>query len=236
MIDDLEKLFKKNNSLLLRDCNKSLDNLYAQIESLSWLQMSLKIKGSLPPLRGWPVSPDFLLRLHTWIKTNKPNVIVETGSGASTIVIADALRQNGFGRLYSFEHLSKYASQTKDMLANEFLTSWVDFRLGELVPWTQKHLNLANAEKPSKWYPLTLHDIEQIDLLIVDGPPEGTCRYARYPALPALFDRLAPYAEIWMDDANRQDEQEICKSWADDYGFSLEFHALEKGLGVLKRH
>ncbi|CDG56002.1 hypothetical protein HALA3H3_990006 [Halomonas sp. A3H3] len=220
----------------LAKSNAALGNeIYSQIESLLWLQKRLKISGELPPLRGWPTSPDFLLRLHSWVSKYKPLTIVETGSGASTIVIADALRQNGIGKLYSFEHIQKYADQTQVMLEDEFLTPWVELLVGKLEPWKGKHLNPDDADKPSSWYPLNLSGIENVDLLVVDGPPKSTCQYARYPALPALFDRLSPKAQVWMDDAIRQEEKDICKHWANEYGFDFEYFALEKGLGVLTR-
>ncbi|MGV2929474.1 class I SAM-dependent methyltransferase [Vreelandella venusta] len=218
-----------------RKLKAQIDEVYTQLESLSWLQSGLAIKGALPPLRGWPVSPDFLLRLHCWIRKHKPRVIVETGSGASTLVIADALRQNNTGKLISLEHLKKYGNQTWQTLVDEHLTEWVDLRVGDLVLWKNDHLNSESADKPSRWYPLDLNGINHIDLLIVDGPPGDTCQYARYPAVPALFDRLAVNAEVWMDDANREDEKTICKRWAELYGFDLEYISLEKGLARLTR-
>lgn len=215
--------------------NNALNNLYTQLESLSWLQKSLNIKGVVPPLRGWPVSPDFLIRLHRWIKKYKPQLIVETGSGASTLVIADALRQNGTGTLISLEHLEKYGDQTWQTLIDEDLTQWVDLRIGELVLWDKEHLNPKDAAKLSRWYSFNFDEINDIDLLIVDGPPGRTCQYARYPAVPALFERFSANVEIWMDDANRQDEKDICERWAKLYDLDFEFIPLEKGLARLTR-
>lgn len=227
----LEALLKTRLQQLQRQHQKDLQQLYVQLESLSWLQRRLKIIGALPPLRGWPTSPDFLLHLHSWLLKHQPKMVVETGSGASTLVIADALRQNGFGKLISLEHLQKYADKTYETLADEDLTRWVELRVGALVPWKGKHLN----PKPSRWYTLNLEGINHIDLLVVDGPPGNTCLYARYPALPAFFERLAPTAEVWMDDANRQEEKEISEEWAKRYGFELEFIPLEKGMSRLIR-
>ncbi|WP_311066011.1 class I SAM-dependent methyltransferase [Halomonas sp. DWK9] len=225
----------KKLSYLRSDLHKAIDNLYTQVESVIWLNKRLSLKAQLPPLRGWPVSPDFLLKLHTWIRKNKPKIIVETGSGSSTLVIADALRQNGFGKLYSFEHLEKYANQTYETLDDEHLTPWVELRVGSLEVWEGPHLNPTGADPISKWYPLNLAGIEGVDLLLVDGPPGNTCQYARYPAVPAFIDRLSPNAQVWMDDANRQDEKDVCEHWAENYGFNLEFFPLEKGLGLLTR-
>jgi len=212
------------------------NRLYAQLESLSWLQIRLAIKGQLPPLRGWTASPDVLLRLHTHIMATQPRVVMEFGSGASTIVIADALRQNGSGKLISMEHSDHYGAQTLNTLKAEQLQGWVDLRVGGLEPWEGAHLNPEHAEKPSHWYSQSLlADIEQVDLLWVDGPPGATCLFSRYPALPALANKLSPHAEVWLDDTIRQEEKDICEWWAKDYGFELEYYPLEKGLGRLTR-
>ena len=59
----------------------------------------------------------------------------------------------------------------------------------------------------------------------------------RYPAVPALFERFAPSVEVWSGDcdANRQDEKDICKRWAELYNLEFEFIPLEKGLARLSR-
>jgi len=212
------------------------NRLYAQLESLSWLHRRLAIKGQLPPLRGWAASPDVLLRLHTHIMATRPRVVVEFGSGASTLVIVDALSQNGTGKLVSIEHSDHYGALTLETLEAEQLQGWVDLRVGDLEPWEGEHLNPEDAEKPSRWYTKSLlDDIEQVDLLWVDGPPGATCLFSRYPALPALADKLSPHAEVWLDDTIRQEEQDICERWAKDGGFVLSYYPLEKGLGRLIR-
>lgn len=227
---------KDNAAKATRDLILVQNRLYAQLESLSWLQRRLSIKGQLPPLRGWATSPDVLLRLHAHIMATRPRVIVEFGSGASTMVIADALRQNGVGKLISIEHSDHYGAQTLGTLQAESLEGWVDLRIGELEAWEGEHLNPADAEKPSRWYPLSLLEgVENVDLLWVDGPPGATCLFSRYPALPALADKLSPNAEVWMDDTIRQEEKDICERWAKDHGFELEYYSLEKGLGRLTR-
>ncbi|CAM3375937.1 class I SAM-dependent methyltransferase [Halomonas lysinitropha] len=196
----------------------------------------LAIKGQLPPLRGWATSPDVLLRLHAHIMATRPRIIVEFGSGASTLVIADALRQNGLGKLVSIEHSDHYGAQTLGTLQTESLEGWVDLRIGELEAWEGEHLNPEDAEKSSRWYPLSLLEgVEGIDLLWVDGPPGATCLFSRYPALPALAEKLSPNAEVWLDDTIRQEEKDICERWAADHGFELEYYPLEKGLGRLTR-
>lgn len=238
--EHLEKVLvqagKENAAKLTRDLITVQNRLYAQLEGLSWLQRRLAIKGQLPPLRGWATSPDVLLLLHTHIMATRPRLIVECGSGASTLVIADALNQNGFGELVSLEHSGHYGAKTLGTLQAESLEDWVDLRIGDLEAWEGEHLNPEGAEKPSRWYPVSLlEDLESVDLLWVDGPPGATCLFSRYPALPALANKLAPNAEVWLDDTIGQEEKDICERWAKDHGFELEYYALEKGLGRLMR-
>ncbi|WP_434986157.1 class I SAM-dependent methyltransferase [Vreelandella zhaodongensis] len=231
-------LLKVNNNTrkLVDDLVRVQNRLYFQLESLSWLQRRLAIKGQLPPLRGWATSPDVLLRLHAHIMATRPQVIVEFGSGASTLVIADALRQNGTGQLISIEHSDHYGAQTLTTLQAERLEGWVDLRIGDLEAWEGEHLNPEDAEKPARWYPCSLLEgVENVDLLWVDGPPGATCLFSRYPALPALAGKLSASAEVWMDDTIRQEEKDICERWAKDHGFELEYFPLEKGLGRLTR-
>jgi predicted O-methyltransferase YrrM len=231
LLDDGKRISKQTT----RDLIIVQNRLYAQLQSLTWLQRRMRITGSLPPLRGWAASPDVLLRLHAHIRTTRPQVIVEFGSGASTLVIADALKQNKSGKLYSIEHSKQYGAETLANLKAEKLTNWVDLRCAELEPWEGAHLN-DDPEKPSLWYAQALlNDIEQIDLIWVDGPPAVTCKYSRFPALPALADRITSTAEVWLDDTIRQEEKDICERWSQDHGLTVKHYALEKGLGRLVR-
>ncbi|MDW7662841.1 MAG: class I SAM-dependent methyltransferase, partial [Bacillota bacterium] len=201
--DNQEQLQKR----LLNELVAVQNRVYSQLESLSWLQKALALKWSMPPLRGWATSPDVLLRLHEHIRLTRPKLVVEFGSGASTLVIADALCQNGMGRLVTLEHNSFYAEKTQGYLDREDLAELVDIRVGELEPWSHPHLNQTG--EPLLWYPEALvKDLKSIALLLVDGPPGNTCQYARYPAVPAMAGKLARKAEVWMDDTGRQDEKD----------------------------
>ncbi|MDR2617177.1 MAG: class I SAM-dependent methyltransferase [Endomicrobium sp.] len=204
---------------------------YSQVESFFWLTKKLKIHNSLPPLRNWAMSPDVLLKLHEYIIFSKPKVIMEFGSGVSTIVICDALRQNNSGRLISIEHIEQYAQITMQFIKCENLQNLADLRLSELEIYKDEHLCISESVQ---WYcKETLKNIKNIDLLIVDGPPASTCKYARYPALPVLYENLNNQGQIWMDDAVREDESVICKTWAQKYDLNLNFLDFEKGLAIL---
>lgn len=229
----LRSIFESSTTLS-QSFIKSQNLMFSQLESLSWLQRRLLPKTQLPPLRGWASSPDVLLHLHTHIMQTKPKVVVEFGSGASTLVIADALSQNGVGKLFSIEHSDHYGTQTLSQLKKNNLQGLVDLRIGALELWNAEHLNPDHTSKPSLWYSSSLlQDIRDIDLIWVDGPPGSTCQYSRYPALPALSTKLSGQTEVWMDDTIRKQEREICEVWAQDYGFDIQYYSLEKGLGRL---
>lgn len=226
-----ERMRKLQTTVLSRQ--QSMDRkLYRQFEAFHWLTQRLSIQGRLPPLRGWPLSPDVLLELHEWIVEHRPEVVVEFGSGSSTLVIADALSQVGSGRLVSIEHLEQYGHETQANLDRENLSQWVDLRIGELEPWSGEHLN-DREDQERLWYPVSLLEgVENIDFVLVDGPPGDTCQFARFPALPAIAERLSPGATVWLDDAARGEEKLICERWAEMLACTFKSIPMEKGLGV----
>jgi len=68
--------------------------------------------------------------LRTLVTTIKPSLVVETGSflGASTLVIAEGLRMNGFGRIVSCESDSKVFAAAKEKIDASPLRDLVDLR------------------------------------------------------------------------------------------------------------
>ncbi|MDR3177345.1 MAG: class I SAM-dependent methyltransferase, partial [Campylobacteraceae bacterium] len=135
------------------------------------------------------MSPDILLKLHEYITSAKPKKIAEFGSGVSTLVICDALRQNGSGLLYSIDHLENFGAHTLQNIKKESLENFVDLRIAPLELWQDEHM--CEDKKSALWYgKKQIEDIKDLDLLIVDGPPGNTCSFARYPAVPAFYDRF----------------------------------------------
>jgi predicted O-methyltransferase YrrM len=135
--------------------------------------------------------------------------IVELGSGISTVVIARLLAERG-GTLASVEHDPSWATTARSQLRREGLESVVELSVAPLEPHPE-------TWDGAPWYSFdaiaSLPD--GVDLLFVDGPPgygEGMA-HSRYPALPALADRLAPHALVILDDANREPEREIVERW-----------------------
>lgn len=208
------------------DMSKHLHQIQATLD----LYARESFRQRLPPMTGWAASPVLLSDIASEIRLRRPKVILELGSGVSTIVMAYALEEIGQGHIRSLEHSDEYKNRTIAELERHDLTSWADVRLAPLKP-----VQIEGREW--MWYDVTaLEDLTEIDLVVVDGPPFETQSMARYPALPIIFDRLSPSAVIVLDDADRRDEQKCLKRWREEFAdIDLELRDSPKGTAILRR-
>ncbi len=182
----------------------------------------------LPVTRGFVATPDILRELASRVVEHRPQVVLETGTGASTIAIAASLKRNGGGHLWSLEHLGQYADATRRLLDT--------YELGDRV--TVVDAPLVDTVLPDgiwPWYDVSALTLTgPIELLFVDGPPGGTAAMARYPAVPVLRERLSPGATIILDDAGRPDERRSIERWqAETPGLTARYLPREPGACVL---
>lgn len=203
--------------------------LFRQLEALQGLYVELALRRSLPDTRGWAASPDFLLELVRHARAVTPLTVVECSSGTSTLVLARCMQLNGAGKVYSLEHDLQYAEQTRQQLRLHGLQGWAEVLYAPLLPH-----ELDDEHWP--WYGLAEVPAGDIDMLVIDGPPQGTRPRARYPAGPLLFPRLSDNGAVFLDDADRADEQAILQRWQQDHPELLRSARLcEKGCAVLQR-
>ena len=197
-----------------------------QIESLLWIYQEMKLANIIPPMGHYAGTPDFYKVILHSIKLYKPKIIVELGSGVSTFVISEFLEYNNFDtELISLDHEKNYADETAQRIQNShtkvLFTPLVNYKLND---------------ESYFWYDIeNLKDVDNIDLLIIDGPPENVSKLARFPALPLLWSKLSPEAIIIMDDANRKDVQEITKRWEKAFDLKSEFVHNFKGTKILRK-
>jgi predicted O-methyltransferase YrrM len=213
------------------DTQKELKQTFRQLEALQNLNAVLPTSDVLPATRGWAASPDLLLTLVDLVITERPSLIVECGSGASTLWLALALRRFGIdGRIIALDHDPVFSGRTRDFLARHDVLDLAEVRDAPLESFS------LDGETYS-WYARTAwEDLAGIDLLFVDGPPAATGHQARYPALPLLNKSLSPIATIVLDDLIVPDMREVLPRWLDaDPGFSSEILPLEKQAAVLRR-
>jgi predicted O-methyltransferase YrrM len=196
-------------------------NLQAEFQLRDMLSASesSKPKAAITPLNPrWRLSSQAMHEVVRHVLLEEPKVVVECGSGGSTMWIGRALRRVGEGRLISLENSADWVVTVTGLLQHEGL-SVVEVRHAPLEP-----IQVAGHEQ--LWYSASaLADMEGIDLLLVDGPPGRTNKLARYPAVPALRDKLRPGATVMLDDCHRRDEKETLRRWlAEVPGLSLVRH------------
>jgi predicted O-methyltransferase YrrM len=190
-----------------RDIARNQHAQTAETEALLQLFRDFEPRAPMPSSRvRWAMDPTGLLELLYLIRRKQPKVVLELGSGTSSIWIAYALEKDG-GRLIAVDHMKEFADRTQSLLHRHEVNHLAEVRLAAL---RQLNINGDNFQ----WYNVdALRDINEIDLLLVDGPPSSLGEMARYPALHALESQLAPNAVVILDDADRPDEQGIVRRW-----------------------
>ena len=190
------------------------------------------LSAAVPPAGGWAASPDVVLCLVDRLLERRPALVVECGSGVSTLFLALAAEQHGLPtRIVSLEHLEEYAEGTRALLARHGVAHRAEIRLAPLGPSSVPGHDTA-------WYAESaVADLAEIGLLFVDGPPEATGPMVRYPAVPLLRDRFAADCTIVLDDAVRDDEREAERRWAEELpDFTLDHvREYDKHASVLSR-
>jgi hypothetical protein len=161
---------------------------------------------------------------------NRPGLVLECGSGSSTVVVARCLRILGRGRVISLEHDPVLACRTRELLRLHGVDHLVTV---VTAPLTDRE---ANA-RMLRWYGPEYEPFltDPIDLILVDGPPGPSGPRARYPALPLLDHHLAPDCWILLDDGDRKDEREIAHTWARELGATLSYLEGGRGGWLLRR-
>jgi len=227
LLRSLHSKVSKTSAAITRDIQKlSVENkknsmiAYRQTEAFNQLTNLLDFKAAIPATRSWAASPDLLLTISEIVRKNRPGLVVELGSGISTLVTA----KSGARKIVSIDNSDAWGAKTVALLKEHKLRG-VDVRIAPLRPY-------ANG---SEWYDLdAIKDLKKIDLLIVDGPPGSKNPEARYPALKQFKDKLSASAIVIIDDVNREGERKL----AEDFAKALPNHELtildhEKGTAII---
>jgi predicted O-methyltransferase YrrM len=216
---------------LEKEIKKEIRQTFRQLEALQNLSAVLPASDVLPATRVWAASPDLLVVLVDLVITARPSLVVECGSGASTLWLALAMRRFGIdGRIIALEHDPAFGAKTRDLLARHDVGDLAEVRDAPLESFS------LDGETYSWYARRAWQDLSGIDLLFVDGPPATTGHQARYPALPLLIGSLSPVATAVLDDLIVPDMQKVLGRWLDAYpDFSSEILPLEKQAAVLRR-
>jgi predicted O-methyltransferase YrrM len=212
-----------------RTTRRYLDDQVALLEAYVQLQRLIPLQYPMPRAGTWAASEDLLLWLAGEVMRTQPRLVVDLGSGQSSVWMAAAMRQAAIpGRVLAIDHEQSYAEATRRLGATQGVSQWLEVRHAPLVAITIE-------DRVGQWYdPAVFEDIEGINLLCVDGPPGAGSDQARWPALPVLHQRLAPGARVVLDDLIRRDEKDILSDWCERWSdLGLEELDFEKGAAVL---
>jgi predicted O-methyltransferase YrrM len=195
-----------------------------QVEALLQLFARIKPRTGMPSSGGWAMDATNILNLLDVVERTHPQLIVELGGGTSSVWLGYVLEILGSGRLVSIDQDPHYAALTRAQVRRHGLEQVVEVRIATLV-----ESPIPGHE--TTWYdPAVFDDLEDIDLLLVDGPTKATGPMSRYPALPVLEKRLSSRAVVVLDDAHRPDEKELVMRWL------AESPALSKIDGIADDH
>jgi len=201
---------------------------YEQLEILIPLFNELEIKKRIPHTRGYAASPDYLFEIKNIIKKEKPKLILEAGSGVSTLISAYSLKKYGEGQIISLDHEKLYADKTIIELKKHNLEKYANILYAPLKKYDNDLL----------WYDAddALQGLGLIDLFIIDGPPKNSSKNARFPALPLMFNKMKIGTIIILDDARRKSEQDTVLLWKQKYDcFDYQYIDNDKGLIIMKK-
>jgi len=214
-----------------REVKNEIKLTFRQLEALQNLTAVLPPNDVLPATRGWAASPDLLMVLVDLVVSERPSLVVECGSGASTLWLALAMRRFGVdGRIVALDHDPVFGATTRDLLARHDVSDLAEVRDAPLESFS------LDGETYSWYARQAWEDLKGIDLLFVDGPPATTGHQARYPALPLLSGLLSPAATAVLDDLIVPDMQKVLQLWLGSFpDFGSEILPLEKQAAVLRR-
>jgi predicted O-methyltransferase YrrM len=212
----------RDRALLARHTKSVLKSVAAtrkQMDHVPYLsaELSRRYAQLIPDDRPMPVlganwaatAPTILFIVDEILGDAGRRNILECGSGASTLWAAAALRHRGAGHVVTLEADASFGAETRARLAEHGLESWATVVDAPLVDTTIE----GHGQQP--WYDLSnLGDLDEVDLLFVDGPPGLTAELARYPAVPKLLERLRVGALVVLDDTDRRDERRIVRLWS----------------------
>lgn len=167
-------------------------------------------EGYIPWTRP-AMRPSAICTILNDIYVNDRRVVVEFGSGVSTLFIARTLAPRQ-GLLVSFEDNARWTETLNGQIADAGLSGCAKVVHAPLAP-------CEFALDDCQWYDLATVRAnlpqQSIDMLVVDGPKAFSekLKHARYPAVPALRNKLSARCGIFLDDVTRRGETEVFRRW-----------------------
>lgn len=231
LLSALDEKLEKAQSKLSDKVSRVVANASKQLEAFFSIQRFLERGAPVLEFHGWPISPDlgvFLIKLSSDVKYD---LIIEFGSGTSTVLMAKALQVRHSAspddtaieagqlcrKVYTFEHDPEFLAATQGMVAAHSLGAHVCLNLSPLREWEDETGSYTHYDAEGVLARLGRelnNGRGQRILVLVDGPPGTACLNSRYPAVPKVFEHLSlANIDLVLDDASRSQEQAIIELW-----------------------
>jgi predicted O-methyltransferase YrrM len=163
----------------------------------------------------WALGPRSLDALVQVVAKRRPSLVIEFGSGASTVALAWAVSQRvaddelGRPRVVSLEQDEIQAGRTRGLLRRAGLQAEAVVLVAPLAQqeiegaWTTCYVT------PDEFR--SLLDGRQAEFVLIDGPASDSG--ARFGTLPLVREHLATNTPFVLDDALRDGELEVAQRW-----------------------
>ena len=180
------------------------------------------------PITPWGISPTGIVQILNHITIYKPRVVLELGSGISTVYIAKLIAQNGLTtRFYSVDNDQAWMNGVGEWIRNEEAADHVRFVHAPLTS------ELSYKGRQIRWYETRALDQtvqkDAVDFLIVDAP-SGDLPYSRAGAFLYFAEEIASGTlSYFLDDAHRKEEKEIVETLGYNNRFHLDYAMGGKG-------
>jgi hypothetical protein len=163
----------------------------------------------------WALGPRSLEALVQIVEARRPRLIIEFGSGASTIALAWAISQRDadFGqdrpRVVSIEQDAIPAERTRGLLLRAGLQAEAMVLVAPIAEQTIEGKWTTCYSIPEDLGRIL--DGRSAEFVVVDGP--ASVSGARFGTIPLVRQHLAPNARFVLDDALRDGELEVAREW-----------------------
>lgn len=205
------------------------------LEDIKATQSLAPLNQKYLPWTGSALRPAAVQTILNDIVVNRKKIIVELGGGISTIYICRLLAQlrndDIKRKLYCIEHDETWAQILNKILIDENISN-------DLFEIFHAPLAPYSTESKHPWYSkMEALKIDNIDLLLVDGPPayKRELEMAREPALQYFEKKLSSTASIYLDDIHRKGERKIAYKWHKQFNYTLVYYRVKGSFALLRK-
>ncbi len=160
----------------------------------------------------WTLGPGAIDRLEAIFLSVQPSLVIDFGSGVSTLCLAHLASRQDRGvqpTVVALDQSREYAQLTREALAAEGLDRYGVVVDAPLEPQEWDGV-VHSTYRPADDFARLLHG-RKADMVVIDGPAAEPG--ARYATLPLVRSHLAPGATVVMDDALRDGELDVAMRW-----------------------